>query len=122
MNLLGEIIRWCFSRKALPYWCILIIDMMIVLFSVLTIYWMFNRTGVMFEERVNVLYTALLYVALSCVGAKVFHTYLGIVRYSSFVDLIKVAYANGLSLVLALIATGVAGKMEAEMFTTLSFE
>jgi FlaA1/EpsC-like NDP-sugar epimerase len=122
MNLLGEIISWYFSRKALPYWCILIIDMMIVLFSVLTTFWVLNRTGVMFEERVNVLYTALLYVALSSVGAKVFHTYFGIVRYSSFIDLIKVAYANGLSLFLALITTWIAGKMGAEMLTVLSFE
>ena len=68
--------------------------------SVLFTYWVFNRTGVMYEERINVIFTALLYVVLSAVSAKVFHTYSGIVRYSSFVDLMKVAYANGLSLLL----------------------
>jgi FlaA1/EpsC-like NDP-sugar epimerase len=34
-----------------------------------------------------------------------FKTYLGVVRYSSFVDLMKVAYANGLSLVLAFLSS-----------------
>lgn len=90
--------------------------------SVLFTYWVFNRTGVMFEERINVLYTALLYVALSAVSAKVFHTYSGIVRYSSFVDLMKVAYANGLSLLLALIVTWIIGKIGVEMLTALNLE
>ena len=56
----------------------------------------------MFENRFDVLYTALLYAALSIIGARVFHTYSGVVRYSSFVDLMKVAYANLLNMVIAL--------------------
>ena len=97
-------------------------DLAIVFISVLFTYWVFNRTGVMFEERINVLYTALLFAALSTVGAKVFHTYSGIVRYSSFVDLMKVAYANGMSLLLALIATWIASKLGVNILTALSFE
>jgi FlaA1/EpsC-like NDP-sugar epimerase len=34
------------------------------------------------------------------VGARIFHTYLGVVRFSSFVDLLRVAYANSVSVVL----------------------
>ena len=122
MNPIVKLVRWYFSKRALPFWCLFVIDLAIVFISVLFIYWVLNRTGVMFEERINVLYTALLYVALSVVGAKLFHTYSGIVRYSSFVDLMKVAYANGLSLVLALIATWVAGKVGLKLLTALSFE
>ena len=117
-----RIINWYFSRRALPFWCLFILDLAIVFISVLFTYWVFNRTGVMFEQRINVLYSALLFAALSAVGAKVFHTYSGIVRYSSFVDLMKVAYANGLSLLLALIATWIASKVGVEMLTALSFE
>lgn len=102
MNLFGKLINWYFTKAALPYWCILVIDLIIVFISVLFTYWVFNRTGTMFEERVHVLYTALSYVVLSGVGAKIFRTYSGIVRYSSFVDLMRVAYANGLALLLAL--------------------
>ena len=43
-----------------------------------------------------------MYVLLSWVGARIFRTYAGVVRYSSSVDLLKVAYANILTLVLAL--------------------
>ncbi len=59
----------------------------------------------MFTHRIEVLYTSLFFVMLSCISARMFKTYLGVVRYSSFVDLMKVAYANGLSLVLAFLSS-----------------
>ena len=59
----------------------------------------------MFANRFAVLYTALFFSLLSWVGARLFKTYSGVVRYSSFVDLMKVAYANAVTLVLALICT-----------------
>lgn len=122
MNPAGQFIRWYFTRKALPYWCLFIIDMMIVLFSVLFTYWVFNRTGVMFDEQINVLCLALLFVVLSAIGARAFRTYSGIVRYSSFVDLMKVVYANGLSLFLALIATWIADNAGVKTLTALNYE
>ena len=45
----------------------------------------------------------MLYAFMSVVGARIFHTYSGVVRYSSFVDLMRVYYSCALSLVLALI-------------------
>ena len=108
MNPLTKFISWYFSKNALPYWCLFILDICIVMISALMTFWVFNRTGVMFEERFDVLYTALAYAALSAIGAKLFSTYSGVVRYSSFVDLMRVAYANGLSLILALIVSWVA--------------
>lgn len=122
MNPFSKLIHWYFCQKALPYWCLFLMDMAIVFISVLFTYWVFNRTGALFEERINVIYTALLYVALSSIGVRGFHTYSGIVRYSSFVDLMKVAYANGLSLLLALFVTWIAGKVGLEMLTVLCFE
>ena len=89
-----------FSKNVLPFWCILLMDSIIVFISSLFVYWVSNRTGTMFEHRYALLYTALLYTALSWIGAKVYRTYSGIVRYSSFVDLMKVAYANAITLVL----------------------
>lgn len=56
----------------------------------------------MYDNRFAVLYTAILCSGLSWIGARVFKTYAGVVRYSSFVDLLKVAYANMITLVLAL--------------------
>ena len=90
-----------FSKNVLPFWCILLMDSIIVFLSSLFVYWVCNRTGTMFEHRYAVFYTALLYSVISWVGANIFKTYSGVVRYSSFVDLMKVAYANAITLVLA---------------------
>lgn len=59
----------------------------------------------MFTHRFDVLYTSLFYVVISWIGARVFRTYSGVVRYSSFVDLQRVAYANLLSAIIAIITS-----------------
>ena len=102
MNPFQKISHWYFRKATLPYWCLLLADSAVVFAMLLLAYWLFNRTGEMFDNRFDVLYTALLYAALSVVGAKVFRTYSGVVRYSSFVDLMKVAYASALNMVVAL--------------------
>ena len=93
---------WYFSKKVLPYWVILLADSTIVFVSCLFTYWVINKTLVTLEHRFAALYTALLYAALSWAGARLFKTYYGVLRYSSFVDLLKLTYANGVSLLLAI--------------------
>lgn len=102
MNLINKLLNWYFSKKSLPYWCLFLADSMIVLVSGLLTFWAENKTLEMFNHRFAVLYTALLYVAISWIGWRLFKTYLGVVRYSSFVDLMKVAYANTVSTVIVL--------------------
>lgn len=101
MNVFNKIINWYFRKEALPYWCLFLVDSAMMLFSLLFSYWLFNRTGNLFYHRYAVVYTALFYMVVSWIGAKLFSTYLGVVRYSSFVDLLQVAYANGVSLLIA---------------------
>ena len=102
MNLINKLLNWYFSKKSLPYWCLFLADSMIVLVSGLLTFWAENKTLELFNHRFAVLYTALLYVAISWIGWRLFKTYLGVVRYSSFVDLMKVAYANTVSTVIVL--------------------
>ena len=105
MNPVRGILHWYFSKNALPYWCVLIADSVIVFLAGVLTYWIFRRTGVLIEHRFEITYTLLMYVLFSLIGAKVFSTYSGIVRFSSFVDLLNVAYANGLTFVIALISS-----------------
>ena len=105
MNLWNKLLNWYFNKKSLPYWCLFLIDSIIVLFSGLFTYWIFNRTMEMFTHRFDVLYTSLFYVVISWIGARVFRTYSGVVRYSSFVDLQRVAYASVLSAIIAIITS-----------------
>lgn len=105
MSFWNKLLGWYFNKKSLPYWCLFLIDSIIVLFSGLFTYWIFNRTMEMFTHRFDVLYTSLFYVVISWIGARVFRTYSGVVRYSSFVDLQRVAYANLLSAIIAIISS-----------------
>ena len=104
-NFIRKVTTWYFSKKLLPYWAILLVDTFIVITSALFTYWVANRTLVTFEQRYAVLYSALFFSVLSWVGARFFKTYSGVLRYSSSVDLIKLAYANLASLVLSLVCT-----------------
>ena len=120
INSIIKILDWGFSKKSLPYWCLILVDCISILLSCLFTYWVFNRTLDIFEHRFAVLYTSLLYAAIYLIGARCFHTYLGVVRYSSFVDLLRVFYANALSLVIALIVSLICEHYRLEAFCGLS--
>ena len=103
-NWLTTLTKWYFGRNALPYWCVVLADTVIVFVSCLFVYWAFHRTGVAYAHRFEMLYTALFFSFLSWIGARAFRTYSGVVRYSGFVDLLKVCYANVLTFVLAIVS------------------
>ena len=119
-NWLSRVAGWYFSKSVLPYWCILLLDAVIVFVSCVFCYWVQNRTLVMFNHRNSVIFTSLFYALLSWVGAKVFRTYSGVVRYSSLNDLLRIACANLMTLVLALISQLVLRWFEVELFSALS--
>ena len=87
----------------MPYWCIFIIDSVIVFLSGVFTYWVFNKTNALVDYHFEVINTMLIFVVFSWVGFRLFSTYSGIVRYSSFVDLMRVAYGGAVSLALALV-------------------
>lgn len=75
---------------------------MIIFFCCFLTYWVSNRTMETIENASSLFYTAIVYTILSWVGALTFKTYSGVVRYSSFVDLMKLAFANLMTLILTL--------------------
>ena len=120
MRIFDRLLSWYFKKDSLPYWCIFIIDSAIVFFSTIFTYWLFNKTQVLIDHRFDLLYTALIYVMFSWVGFRTFHTYSGIIRFSSFVDLMRVAYGSALSLVIALIYSVVMQKLDMSFLSVLS--
>ena len=49
-------LRWYFTKNALPYWCMLLMDSAIIVGAGLCIYWILNRTQSIFDNRIEVLY------------------------------------------------------------------
>ena len=103
-NPFDKILNWYFTKNSLPYWCIFLIDLGIVMFSGVITYWIFNKTSATLEHAFQLLSTVIIFALLSIPGFRIFHTYSGFMRYSSFVDLMRVTYGNALTLVLALLA------------------
>ena len=103
MGFINRLFNWYFTKNSLPYWVIFLLDCGILMVSGMMVYWVFNRIGLI-EDFWKVLNTLILYILLSLVGFRLFHTYTGIMRYSSFVDLVRVIYSNGVSLILVLLA------------------
>ena len=102
-RLFDKILNWYFTKNALPYWSILLIDCLIIVFSAMSIYWLFHWADLLVENFPKVLLTSCIFVLLSFPGFRIFHTYSGFMRFSSFVDLMRVTYCNLVSLVLVLI-------------------
>ena len=113
-------IRWYFTKNALPYWCMLLVDSCILVASGLLIYWVLHRTQSIFDNRIEVFYSLLVYMLVSWIGARLFHTYQGVIRYSSFVDLMHLAYANLLSLLISLVLSEVFEYYQIALFAGLN--
>ncbi len=99
MRFFDKIFNWYFKRNSLPYWAILILDCVIIYCSAFFVYWLHNRGAHTQQHFYTLSYVMMLYLLVCIVNFRLFRTYSGIIRYSSFVDLQRVAYANALSMV-----------------------
>ena len=115
-----KILNWYFTKNSLPYWCILLIDCLSVGASGLLSYWIFNSLSVVVERAFPLLNTLVCFVILSVPGFRLFHTYSGFMRYSSFVDLMRVVYGNTVSVVLVLLADQILNYYYVDYFVNFS--
>lgn len=103
MKFFNRLSNWYFSRKSLPYWCIFWIDCAVIFISYLFIYQQIN-SGV---KALGIFGQLSMFFAIftlfHAIGFRIFHTYDGILRYSSFIDLQRVFYAVTFGAVLSAI-------------------
>lgn len=114
MKFFDKLVNWYFSKQSLPYWCIFFFDSLLVFLSFLLVYQQIYSGA----ETLGVLWQlcsmCAVYAVFFAVGFKMFHTYDGILRYSSFVDLQRVGYASLVGCVLSYL--GHFGLMQFEYF------
>ena len=96
---LSSFTGWYFSRKALPYWAVLSLDCLIVLLSSFLGAYIELR-GEFMQSLGAVSAISLLTVLLYTISFRIFHTYSGIIRYSSFVDLQHVVAATAVGAII----------------------
>ena len=95
---------WYFSKKALPHWAVLLVDCFIVLFAALLGKYFELDTMNFGESFLSIIIGALIGMSLYAFSFLVFRTYKGILRYSSFVDLQRIALSTLSGALLTLVA------------------
>ena len=95
--------NWYFSKNTLPYWCVLIADLMIVFLSWIVVYFISHGAGALIRNFWPLVINSLICDIFMLVGMRTFHTYSGILRYSSFSDLFRVMSALAVGFVLSAI-------------------
>lgn len=91
--MLSKLSNWYFSKKALPYWCIILLDCFFVLLSDFAVYFVNNGVLYTVGNFGDIFATFSFYLIFYIIGFRLFRTYSGVIRYSSFIDLLHVALA-----------------------------
>jgi FlaA1/EpsC-like NDP-sugar epimerase len=90
-----DLIDWYFSKQALPYWAVLVIDCLLILFSAYMVFWAFYRIMALLASFWALFRVMIIYIAICIVFFRIFKTYVGIIRYSSVIDLLRIGFAMG---------------------------
>lgn len=121
MTLLRNFFNWYFGRNALPYWSIVIFDTLTCFFGGLFIMWLRHPLTELLSEWPLLLHSFIAFGLFNVIGFRLFHTYSGILRYSQFIDLLRVCYANMFALALASIANAVVRGSAPDSFLATQF-
>ena len=100
MNSFKKLANWYFSRAALPYWSILILDCMFVVFAGLLAYAVHHGSVQTLDVLGSLAITMCVFLVAFLISFKIFHTYNGVIRYSSFSDLLRIGSAVVLAVIL----------------------
>lgn len=93
MKFFNRLSNWYFSKKSLPYWCIFWIDCAVIFVSYLFIYQQINSGAKALSILGQLSMLFAIFTLFHAIGFRIFQTYDGILRYSSFIDLQRVFYA-----------------------------
>ncbi|MCQ2217085.1 MAG: polysaccharide biosynthesis protein [Paludibacteraceae bacterium] len=89
-GLLIKLSKWYFSKKALPYWGVLLIDCFVIFCSYLLSFYLLNRGNWFLHNFWPMVSGTLLCTMIYALFFRLMHTFTGIIRYSSFVDMYRV--------------------------------
>lgn len=103
MKFFNRLSNWYFSKKSLPYWCIFWIDCAVTFVSYLFIYQQINSGAKALSILGQLSMLFAIFTLFHAIGFRIFHTYDGILRYSSFIDLQRVFYTVTFGAVLSAI-------------------
>lgn len=100
MKSLKKITDWYFSRRAFPYWSILLMDCMFIIMAGILAFAINHGPDETGRLIFPLLGSLAVYLVLFVIGFRIFRTYSGVVRFSSFIDLQRVGLSIAFGVVL----------------------
>ena len=100
MSIFQKIVHWYFSKSALPYWGIVLLDCMAIIISGFFVGIITDGPEATILQWKALSISMLANLCCYVVGMRLLHTYSGVMRHSSFIDLQRVGVANLIGLVL----------------------
>lgn len=101
------------SNRVLSRMSILIIDILIILFSTLTMYFLrFGFEGLTTQVKADGITTTLVLVFFNVISFLIFKTFSGVLRFSAFSDLVRIIYALTLGYFISFICLMVIKKVD----------
>ena len=116
MNILKGIYEKYFTRKALPYWCVMILDCIIFVVAGLLAIYAVSGGGAVIKHFWETLLTLICMTPLLMVGMRIRHTYSGVLRYTTTVDFVRVAQSVFIGGVLICVAHVIAKTYFPQLF------
>lgn len=100
MKSIKDLAKWYFSRAALPYWAILLFDCIFVMFAGFVAYALHHGAEQTITSIIPLTSTLAVFMICFLIGFRIFHTYDGVIRFSSFTDLWRVSMSVVVSVIL----------------------
>lgn len=82
------------SLGYLPRWVILMMDVGVISITGIVCYLLIHRTGILYIKPKLFIISIPVYLIISIISFRVFRTYAGIIRHSSYIDAVKIFFAQ----------------------------
>lgn len=89
-----KLLHWYVSKDALPYWCVFLFDCFVVLSASLVCFTLDHGATSTSDVFGSLIGTLAFYLIFYIIGFRLMHTYSGVMRYTSYMDIYRVAVAN----------------------------
>lgn len=103
MKMRTKLFRNYLSTKVLPIWAILLLDVVIVIVSCLIAFFLRYDIEGMVDDTASIEKFLVITVVVNAVFFRCFRTYLGVLRYSSFIDIMRIFVSLTFSYVLLIL-------------------
>ncbi|MCE5177588.1 MAG: polysaccharide biosynthesis protein [Porphyromonadaceae bacterium] len=116
---MSDLIQNFLSNRVLSRFTILIIDLLMIMFSCLSMYFVrYGLVGLTQDVKTDGLVICLILILFNTITFISFRTFSGILRFSSFPDLLRIVYALGLGYALTFMVVLVLRKLDPEFNLT----